>query len=70
MLSPYPLLSLKGSEKCLATSRAKLVFSVFFAGSSKLWPFTVTIPLVFSFTTIPLGFMQKVRTASSNLAVR
>ena len=28
ILSPYPLLSLKGSEKCLATKRAKLVFSV------------------------------------------
>ena len=28
MLSPYPLLSLNGSEKCLATSSAKLVFSV------------------------------------------
>ena len=28
ILSPYPLLSLKGSEKCLETSRAKFVFSV------------------------------------------
>src|SRR5699024_7120726 len=33
-------------------------------------PFTVMIPLVFSFTTIPLGFMQKVRTLSSNFSVR
>ena len=46
---------MKGSEKCFATRSAKLVFSVFFEGSSKLWPFTVTIPLVFSVTTIIFG---------------
>ena len=34
MLSPYPLLSLKGSEKCFSTKSAKFVFSVCFSLSS------------------------------------
>ncbi len=70
MLSPYPLESLKGSEKCLETSSAKFVLSVFLSSSSKLWPLTVTMPLVFSLTTMPWGFMQNVRTLSSYFSVR
>ena len=34
ILSPYPFESLKGSEKCFATSNAKFVLFVCFAGSS------------------------------------
>ena len=34
ILSPYPLLSLNGSEKCFATRSAKLVFSVCFSAPS------------------------------------
>ena len=34
MLSPYPLLSVKGSVKCFETSSAKFVFSVWREGSS------------------------------------
>ena len=62
MLSPYPLLSLNGSEKCLQLKSAKFVKSVRRSGAahSMLSEFTVTIPLVFSFTTMPYGFMGTV----------